>query len=98
MSHDEELDATIEALNHVATAATELLARLPAAAAPAERTALKAAFDARLDDLQMDILRRHRLSERHAAEVLARALAHVGEIVRAGGSLRWSRSGQSAWH
>jgi hypothetical protein len=88
MSHHEGLNATIEALNHVATAATELLARLPAAAAPAERAALRAEIEARLDDLQADLRRRHGLSERHAADVLARALAHIGEIARAGASLR----------
>jgi hypothetical protein len=88
MSYDDGLNATIEALDHVAMAATELLARLPAAAAPAERAAMRAEIEAQLDDLQANLRRRHGLSERDAAGVLARVLAHVGEIVRAGASLR----------
>jgi hypothetical protein len=83
MQHDSGAEVEATALADIATAAAELLERLQATSAPAERAALRTEFAARVDGIRADVGRRHGLTERHAVAVVARALAHVTELVRA---------------
>ena len=82
MPRDAELDATIHALNDVTTATIDFLARLQAVSDPTERDALPGEFAARVGEIRADIVRRHGLSERQAAALVARALAYVSESAR----------------
>jgi hypothetical protein len=82
MLHDAELDAEIDALGRLTSAVVDLLAHLRTTDDPAKRAVLGAEFAARVDDLQADLRHRHGLSERAAVGVVARALAHVGELGR----------------
>jgi hypothetical protein len=83
MPHHAAQDATIDALAAVSTAVIDLLARLRAADSPDERDALGAGFAARIDDLRADLGRRHGLTTRDAAAMVACALVHAGELGQA---------------
>ena len=83
MPRDAEPDATIDALKDMATAMIDWLAQLRAVRDPAERDALQEEFVAQVDGIRADILRRHGVSERQAAAIVARVLADVREIARA---------------
>ncbi len=85
MLRDAETDATIEALEGLAAAGADVLGRLRDTSDPGERAALGAAFEARVDDLRAGLRRRHGLTDRQAAAILARALARISETARAAG-------------
>ena len=83
MPRDREPDAEHDALGHVADAVMELLEQLQTTSDASERTAQGREFTTQVDGIRADLRARQGLADREAEAVLARALARVGDLVRA---------------